>query len=112
MDAKRKTFIEALHSNFGNITKACQSCDISRQTYYDWIDKDEGFKFHVKNIEEYIIDTVESDLHKQIKEGNTVATIFYLKTKAKHRGYVERQESRQVDKDNNDVEYKVTLNLS
>jgi len=29
---------------------------------------------------------------KQIQEGQTAATIFYLKTKGKARGYVERSE--------------------
>jgi len=36
-------------------------------------------------------------LHKQIGEGNTSATIFYLKTKGKNRGYVERQEITGAD---------------
>ena len=38
------------------------------------------------------IDFAESQLHKQIRDGNSTATIFFLKTKGKKRGYVERQE--------------------
>ncbi len=38
------------------------------------------------------MDFAESQLYKQIKEGSTAATIFYLKTKGKKRGYIERQE--------------------
>ena len=34
-------------------------------------------------------------LHKQIKKGNTTGTIFYLKTKGKKRGYIERTEVQQ-----------------
>jgi hypothetical protein len=30
--------------------------------------------------------------HAQIKENSTAATIFFLKTKGKKRGYIERQE--------------------
>jgi len=33
----------------------------------------------------------------QIREGNTSATIFYLKTKGKNRGYVERTELSMPD---------------
>ena len=31
-------------------------------------------------------------MHQQIKEKIPSSTIFYLKTKGKHRGYVEKQE--------------------
>ena len=39
----------------------------------------------------------ESQLHKQILKGNTSATIFYLKTKGKNRGYVERHEHTGIE---------------
>jgi hypothetical protein len=42
------------------------------------------------------IDFAESQLHKQIKEGSTAATIFFLKTKGKQRGYVERIEHKDL----------------
>lgn len=92
MDAKKTTFINALQKTFGNISKACKAADISRQTIYNWMGDDESFKDAVENINEYIIDEVENHLFDQIKDGSTAATIFYLKTKAKHRGYVEKQE--------------------
>lgn len=91
MDAKKKTFIEALHSNFGNVTKACESCGVSRFWYYSHIKEDEEFKSHCENIDEYIIDTVENHLFQQIKDNNTTATIFFLKTKGKKRGYTEER---------------------
>jgi hypothetical protein len=36
-------------------------------------------------------------LFKLIKEGNVAATIFYLKTQGKQRGYIERQEVTGAD---------------
>ena len=44
------------------------------------------------DLKDVTLDFAESQLHKQIKEGNTTATIFLLKTLGKKRGYVERQE--------------------
>jgi hypothetical protein len=38
------------------------------------------------------LDFAESQLHKQIQSGEVSSTIFYLKTKGKKRGYVERSE--------------------
>ena len=35
---KKELFLKALQSNLGNITQACKSANIGRQTYYDWID--------------------------------------------------------------------------
>jgi hypothetical protein len=50
------------------------------------------FKKEVDDIQNVALDFAESQLHKQIQEGNTTATIFLLKTKGKKRGYIERQE--------------------
>ena len=60
--------------------------------YYYWYNKDKAFKEAADNTVESQIDIVEASLFKQISEGNTTAIIFFLKTKAKHRGYVERVE--------------------
>lgn len=92
MDAKKETYIKHLHEAFGNISKACKAVGLSRTCIYQWMKDDAEFKEAVTNIDEYIIDTVENHLFDQIKDGSTAATIFYLKTKGKHRGYVEKQE--------------------
>ncbi|MDR3142731.1 MAG: hypothetical protein LBU37_13545, partial [Tannerellaceae bacterium] len=44
------------------------------------------------NIADIAIDFAESNLHKRIKEGDTTSIIFYLKTKGKKRGYIEKSE--------------------
>ena len=92
MDAKKKIVIETLKETFGNVSKACDAVGISRTTFYNWCKDDNDFKEQAENIDEYVVDFVEHELKRQIKEGSTAATIFYLKTKGKHRGYVEKQE--------------------
>lgn len=98
MDAKKKTFIEALRKNMGNVSKTCDQAKVGRTTFYDWKEADKEFKTEVENIDEYLLDFAENALYKQIKDGNTTATIFYLKTKGKKRGFIERQEVEQVGK--------------
>lgn len=65
---------------------------IDRRTYYRWMEKDPKFNAEVKDIENIALDFVESQLHKQIQNGEVSSTIFYLKTKGKPRGYIERSE--------------------
>ena len=65
---------------------------INRTTFYKYLKEDQEFAKQVKDIENIALDFAESQLHKQISEGNTTATIFLLKTKGKSRGYVERSE--------------------
>jgi len=90
---KRKDdFIKAFEHSAGNVTHACKSIDICRQTYYDWIDKSDTFKKRCDDIKESNIDFAESILMSEIKKSNLTATIFYLKTQGRNRGYVERQE--------------------
>jgi len=89
---KREEFLEAYESKANNVSLACKSVGISRQTFYNWLQEDEDFKSKVQDIDEAMLDFAETALYKQIKDSNTTALIFYLKTKGKKRGYVERQE--------------------
>lgn len=89
---KKQKFIEALREGRGIITYACQKTGISRQTYYNWCNADSDFKNLAEEVNETTIDLVESKLLSAINEDNLTAIIFYLKTKGKKRGYVEKTE--------------------
>jgi|TARA_R110000744_G_scaffold5556_1_gene19779 hypothetical protein len=106
--------LEALEKTLGVVTTAANIVGIDRTTHYIWLEHDEDYKRAVNDIENVAIDFAESHLHKQIKKGNTPATVFYLKTKGKKRGYVEKSEldisaeikpiniQLQIDSDTND----------
>tara|TARA_R110000787_G_scaffold6602_3_gene22927 strand:- start:2003 stop:2362 length:360 start_codon:yes stop_codon:yes gene_type:complete len=89
---KKETLLKALEKSLGVVTVACRKSETPRSTYYKWLNEDEVFAKDVKEIENVALDFAESQLHKQISANSTAATIFYLKTKGKQRGYVERQE--------------------
>ena len=97
MDNRKENFIKALEQSLGVITTACKKADISRTLIYQWLKEDPEFSAQVKTVEDLALDFVESQLFKQIKDNNTAATIFYLKTKGKNRGYSERTEFSGVD---------------
>lgn len=82
----------ALEASLGIVSTACREVGISRQTHYRWLDEDKEYKEAVEDISEMAIDVAESNLHKLIKGGDTTAIIFYLKTKGKKRGFVEKNE--------------------
>ena len=88
----KKRLLSALEASLGVVTTACRQANLSRTQYYEWLKDDEEFASAVKDIVEVAVDFAETQLHKQIMDGSTGATIFYLKTKGKHRGYVETQE--------------------
>ena len=91
-DIHKKAMLEALEKSLGVVTSACKSVNIARQTHYRWLQQDADYKAAVDELSDVAIDFAESHLHKQIKGGNSTSTIFFLKTKGKKRGYVERQE--------------------
>ena len=111
-DIIKKGMIEALEKSLGIVSTACNSVGISRQTHYRWLSEDAEYKQQVEDISEMAIDFVESKLHEKIEgvtmgkmvDGREVvydlapsdtAIIFFLKTKAKKRGYIERTEVEQ-----------------
>tara|TARA_R110000744_G_scaffold361091_1_gene468754 strand:- start:902 stop:1258 length:357 start_codon:yes stop_codon:yes gene_type:complete len=91
-DILKENLLKALEKALGVVTTACRKVECSRETFYKYCKDDIKFKEKVDDLSNVAIDFAESSLHKQIQEGSASATIFYLKTKAKHRGYVERQE--------------------
>lgn len=90
-DERKNGFLEALERTGGIIAPACQNCGISRQTFYHWRDTDAAFATRVQDIIEAQMDYVESQLMSRIAAGDTTATIFYLKTRGKNRGWTEKQ---------------------
>ncbi len=89
-DTIKNAMIQALEKSLGVVTTACRSIDISRETHYRWMREDENYKESVNELENVSLDFVESKIHKLIEKGDTAATIFYLKTIGKSRGYLER----------------------
>lgn len=88
----KEDFLEKHQLSFGNISISCEASGISRQTYYNWYKDDPSFRRRVMDIEERNLDLAEMKLLNAIREGKTAELLFYLKTKGKKRGYVERQE--------------------
>lgn len=84
--------IDALIEALGIVTLACKKIGIARQTHYAWYNEDEEYKKAVDDVLDVALDFAESMLHKQIQDKDTTATIFYLKTKGKRRGYIESQQ--------------------
>lgn len=108
IDDIKKKLLQALEDHHGIVTNACKAVNVGRSTFYKWINEDEEFKKAVDDVQDVAIDFVESKLFQQIDEGNPTSTIFYLKTKAKKRGYIERQEIVHDGKlDNTIVEWRI-----
>ena len=89
---KKDMFLKCLHNNHGHISEACKSASVPRRTYYNWLEADIKFKEQVEHTQEALIDHVESRLMQKINDLDTTSIIFFLKCKAKHRGYTERTE--------------------
>lgn len=104
---KKKALLEALTQTLGVVTSACKIVGIDRTMFYKYYNEDPKFAEQVKDIQEVAIDFAESKLYEQIKDSNTTATIFFLKTKGKGRGYVEKQE---IEHSGEIREIKVTVN--
>lgn len=91
-ETHKKALLDALERSLGIVSTACEKANVGRATHYRWLQEDPEYKEAVRAIEERTIDFAESHLHALIKDKNPAATIFFLKTKGKTRGYIERQE--------------------
>ena len=91
-DIQKKGMIEAMEKSLGIVTTACKQVGIARSTHYEWMQSDEDYNAAIDSLQDVALDFAESQLQKRMKDGSDAAIIFYLKTKGKKRGFVERQE--------------------
>lgn len=96
MKAQRFTkqqIAEALEKAAGFQTVAAQILKCDRMTIANYLKRyPELAEIHT-NVVDTFLDKAELKLQGQIEKGNMAAIIFYLKTKGKTRGYVERVEN-------------------
>jgi len=76
----------------GNVSMVARTLNVSRTTLYNYINSHSTVKAKLDEAREKMIDNVESVLYSKALAGEAWAVCFFLKTQAKHRGYVERQE--------------------
>tara|TARA_R110002126_G_scaffold289683_2_gene445242 strand:- start:458 stop:859 length:402 start_codon:yes stop_codon:yes gene_type:complete len=88
----KKKLVSALEKTLGIVSSACKIVKLDRSTFYKYYSEDEEFKKQVDSINDIAIDFAESKLLENIKEQKETSIIFYLKTKGKKRGYIEKQE--------------------
>jgi len=87
---KREKLLTALRENRGLVSYACKAAGVSYWFYYDQMEKNPDFRREVEEIQSDQIDVAECVLAKHIEQGNLMATMFYLKTKGRNRGYGEQ----------------------
>ena len=88
-DKHKNLLIEALERSLGIVTPACKEVGVSRETFYRYYREDNDFKKAVDDINEITIDFAENQLLKKIKEGSERSILFFMKYKARKRGYTD-----------------------
>lgn len=78
---KKEKFIDAYKKTNGNITDSSSIAGISRQTYYNWLEKDKKFAIKVLDSEANLNDEIRQVLIAKAAEGDMTAVIFYLKNR-------------------------------
>lgn len=89
----KNALLNAYDKSMGNVSSACRTVNVSRETFYRFKREDPVFSERVTEIDESNLDFAETILLKNIREGKEASLIFFLKTKGRDRGYVERIDS-------------------
>jgi cyclophilin family peptidyl-prolyl cis-trans isomerase len=96
----KNELLRALVKHRGVVSMACAETGITRTTFYAWCKTDSAFEEAAMGVKDVALDFAESRLFSAMgrnrAEGVT-ATIFYLKTQGKRRGYIERNELTGAD---------------
>lgn len=97
LTVKKQALVKAMAVHFSNISRACQACNVSRFSFYEWYRKDTLFREQIDDLRMLLDDNIETTaISKCLNDRDTTMLIFMLKTRMKARGYVEKTEVEQV----------------
>jgi hypothetical protein len=82
----------AIYEERGNITATAKRLGCTPQTVYSYVEESQELQYAVMYAREIRKDEYEAALDKRREAGSDAAIIFFLKTQAKDRGYIERHE--------------------
>lgn len=83
---------DALTQAKGFVSVAARNLGCADNTVRNYIERYAVCKQAVTDAREAMIDYAEGKLYQNIQNNDTVSILFFLKTQAKQRGYVERTE--------------------
>lgn len=81
----KKQFLENMEESKGMVTTSAERIGVSRETISNWRESDPEFNEAVQAIQDKIKEYVEGRLMTLIENGNTAATMFFLKCRAGYR---------------------------
>ena len=93
----RAAFLTAYERNFGNVSITRREVGIHRRTFYRWLDSPTEVNVRFRRAleklrpKEHHLDMLEAAHTELVRKLDTAAVIFGLKTKAKLRGWGERE---------------------
>ena len=88
---------DALAQAKGFVSVAARNLNCADRTVRNYIERYAQCKQAVTDARESMIDMAEGKLYQNIANNDTTSIIFFLKTQAKQRGYVERHEHTGAD---------------
>lgn len=91
----KKLMIAAMLKHRNLVSYAASEVGISRDVHYEWINTDPEYKKAIDDNTEALLDRVEKNMHLHIENNPKTGPDlikFYLKNKARHRGFTDRQE--------------------
>lgn len=80
LDQKSKA-VELWRETRGHISNICRSLDISRTTFYNWMNEDKEFALSLVDAESELNDDVRDALVQKVADGDMQAITFYLKNR-------------------------------
>ena len=98
-------FINCYVNSYCNVSKACKSVEITRQTFYRWAKESDAFKEAVEQAKEALKDRWEDEINKQVFEDrNPVVLNKFAPMVLRDRGYADIKDvNLQGQQDNNVV---------